>query len=112
MGRGRDVVGPVAVGVFSSAWRRVKMEEIGAVTEGISSKFLWDEVSAHTHTPPPVPPHPSLSPWDGVSIWTSKAWDEVSYNLRNGSGDVDDRARACSHALSGALAGAAAEWPK
>ena len=50
MGRARDVVGSVAVGVFSSAWRRVKMEEIGAVTEGISSKFLWDEVSAHTHT--------------------------------------------------------------
>ena len=41
------MVGSVAVGVFSSAWRRVKMEEIGAVTEGISSKFLWDEVSAH-----------------------------------------------------------------
>jgi len=28
-----------------------------------------------------IPPHPSL-PWHEASVWTSKAWDEVSYNRR------------------------------
>jgi len=42
--------------------------------------MLNDPPHALLNTPTVTAP---LDPWDEVSIWTSKAWDEVSYNRKN-----------------------------
>jgi len=42
--------------------------------------MLNDPPHALLNTPTATAP---LDPWDEVSIWTSKAWDEVSYNRTN-----------------------------
>jgi len=50
----------------------------------MSHKTLKFWSDARRHAPPHR--HRTLPPWDEVSIWTSKAWDEVGHGFDPGRG--------------------------